>query len=201
LLSKSKHPTLELSAVTARIAPVEPPYAPETATMLAKWMPPNSPLEPLRLFRTLAIHDELASRMRPLGAGILGRTATIEPRLREVVIHRTCALVGTEYEWGVHAVAFGKPLGLTEEQLHSTVHGAAGDPCWDPEQAAVFRLSDELHETGTLSDELWSELAARFDEPQVLELIVTAGWYHLIGYVCNAAGIELEEWAARLPAP
>lgn len=183
----------------ARIAPVEPPYAPETATMLAKWMPPNSPLEPLRLFRTLAVHDELASRMRPLGAGILGRTATIEPRLREVVIHRTCALVGAEYEWGVHAVAFGKPLGLTDEQLYSTVHGAAGDPCWAPEQAAVFRLSDELHETGTLSDGLWSELAARFDEPQVLELIVTAGWYHLIGYVCNAAGIELEEWAARLP--
>jgi alkylhydroperoxidase family enzyme len=79
------------------------------------------------------------------------------------------------------------------------VHGAAGDPCWDPEQAAVFRVNDELHETGTLSDELWSELAARFDEPQLLELIVTAGWYQLIGFVCNAAGIELEEWAARLP--
>jgi alkylhydroperoxidase family enzyme len=186
--------------MSARIAPIEPPYEPDTATMLAKWMPPNSSMEPLRLFRTLAVHDELASRMRPLGAGILGRTATVEPQLREVVIHRTCALVGAEYEWGVHAVAFGEPLGLTDEQLHSTVHGAADDPCWAAEQAAVFRLSDELHGTGTLSDELWSELDARFDEPQILELIVTAGWYHLIGYVCNAAAIEPEEWAARLPA-
>ena len=53
-----------------RIAPLEPPYEPDTAALLAKWMPPGNDVEPLRLFRTLAVHDELASRMRPLGAGI-----------------------------------------------------------------------------------------------------------------------------------
>jgi len=91
-------------------------------------------------------------------------------------------------------------LGFTDEQLHSTVHGSADDPCWDADQSAVFRLSDELHETGTLSDELWESLAARFDEAQILELIATAGWYHLIGYICNGARIDLEDWAARFPA-
>jgi len=116
------------------------------------------------------------------------------------VIHRTCALVGAEYEWGVHVTFFGKPLGFTDEQLHSTVHGSADDACWDADQSAVFRLSDELHQTGTLSDDLWESLAARFDEAQIVELIATAGWYHLIGYVCNGARIDLEEWAARFPA-
>ena len=116
------------------------------------------------------------------------------------MIHRTCALVGAEYEWGVHVTFFGKPLGFTDEQLHSTVHGSADDPCWDADQSAVFRLSDELRETGTLSDAAWESLAARFDEAQILELIATAGWYHLIGYVCNGARIDLEEWAARFPA-
>jgi len=185
--------------MTPRVAPVEPPYAPEVENTLAKWMPPNASMEPLRLFRTLIVHGELMSRMRPLGAGILGGAATVPPPLREVVIHRTCALVGAEYEWGVHVVAFGKPLGMTEEQLYSTVHGAGDDPCWGADQSAVFRLSDELHDTGTLSEELWQELAARFDERQILELIVTAGWYHLIGFVCNGAGIELEQWAERFP--
>lgn len=52
----------------------------------------------------------------------------MEPRLREVLIHRTCALRGAEYEWGVHAVGFGKPLGLTDDQLASTVDGDADDP-------------------------------------------------------------------------
>jgi 4-carboxymuconolactone decarboxylase len=187
--------------MTPRIAPLEPPYDPDVEAALLKWMPPNSPMDPLRLFRTLNVHAELASRMRPLGAGILGGKATVPPPLREVAIHRTCALVGAEYEWGVHAVAFGRPLGFTDEQLDSTVHGSSHDACWDAEQSAVFRLCDELHATGTLSDEVWQSLAAHFDERQIIELIVTAGWYHVIGYVCNGAGIELEEWAARFPAP
>src|SRR5689334_2654358 len=94
-----------------RIAPIEPPYDPDTEAMLKKWMPPGSPLEPLKLFRTLSVHPELSSRMRVLGAGILGH-GTVEPRERELVILRSCARAGAEYEWGVHAVAFGRPLGL-----------------------------------------------------------------------------------------
>jgi 4-carboxymuconolactone decarboxylase len=180
-----------------RIAPLDPPYAPGVAEMLARWMPPNSPIEPLRLFRTLVVHDELASRMRPLGAGILGAGAKVPPPLREVMIHRTCALTRAEYEWGVHAAAFGRSLGLGEEQLRSTVDGAWDDACWDPEQSAVFRLADELHATSSVSDELWGTLVVHFDELEILELVVTAGWYHVIGYVCNAARVAHEEWAER----
>jgi 4-carboxymuconolactone decarboxylase len=185
---------------TPRLAPLQPPYTPEAASMLAKWMPPGSEIEPLRLFRTLLVNGELASRMRPLGAAILGPGATVAPTLREVVIHRTCALNGAEYEWGVHAVAFGKPLGFSDEQLASTVHGSWQDACWDSEQASVFRLADELHHSGTISDELWSQLVESFSPEQLLKLIVTAGWYHVISFVCNGAGVELEAWAARFPS-
>ncbi len=182
-----------------RLAPLEPPYAPGIDAALTKWMPPGSPLEPLRLFRTLALHEELFGRMRPLGAGILGGKATVPPRVREVVIHRTCALTGAEYEWGVHAIAFGEPLGFTDEQLRSTVHGSGQDACWDAEQGTAFRLADELHATSTVSDDLWHALTRHFDTTQILELLATAGWYHLIGFVCNAAGVQHEEWAARFP--
>jgi 4-carboxymuconolactone decarboxylase len=182
-----------------RIAALQPPYAPAVEAALAKWMPPGSGVEPLLLFRTLNVHEQLASRMRPLGAGILGSSATVAPALREVVIDRTCALTDAQYEWGVHAASFGRAVGLTEEQLRSTVHGSWSDRCWDGDQSTVFRLADELHETSTISDDLWTELASRFDERQILELIITAGWYHLIGYVCNGVGVALEEWAARFP--
>jgi 4-carboxymuconolactone decarboxylase len=59
-------------AQSPRIAPLEPPYTPDIDAALRKWMPPGAELEPLKLFRTLNVHEELASRMRPLGAGILG---------------------------------------------------------------------------------------------------------------------------------
>jgi len=34
----------------------------------------------------------------------------------------------------------------------------------------------------------------------VLELIVTAGWYHVISYLCNGLRIEPEAWAQPWPA-
>ncbi len=182
-----------------RIEPLEPPYDDELAVSLAKWMPPGSSQEPLALFRTMFVNDELANRMRPLGAGILGSRAKVPPALREVMIHRTCALTGAEYEWGVHAVAFGRPLGLGDEQLRSTVDGSHEDACWSAEQASVFALADELHRTSAVSDELWRRLAETFEPAQLIELLVTAGWYHTIAYLCNGLRVAREPWAERFP--
>lgn len=179
-----------------RIAPLEPPYAPDTAAMLAAWMPPGAEVEPLKLFRTMAVHPELTSRMRPLGAGILG-SDRIPAVLRELVILRTCARCGAEYEWGVHATAFGRPLGLGEEQLRATVHEGAGAPCWTEEEALVLRLADELHDAGALTDATFAGLRARFDDAQILELAICAGWYHVVAFVIGTAGVEPEPWAER----
>ena len=185
-------------ATHPRIAPLEPPYEAEIETLLKKWMPPGAASEPLRLFRTLAVHDELASRMRPLGAGILGH-GRVDPREREIVIHRTCARAGAEYEWGVHVLAFGRPLGLTDQQIAATVNGSAEDPAWSEHDALLIRLADELHDSCSVSDALWASLTERFSSEQLLELVITAGWYRLLSYVINGAGVEHEPWAARFP--
>ena len=137
--------------------------------------------------------------MRPLGAGILGH-GLVEPREREIVIHRTCARAGAEYEWGVHVLAYGRPLGLSEQQIAATVHGGADDPAWSPDDGQLIALADELYDSATVSDALWAELAERYGEEQLLELVVIAGWYRLIAGVINAAGVEREPWAARFPA-
>jgi 4-carboxymuconolactone decarboxylase len=184
---------------TPRIAPLAPPYEPEVDEMLRRWMPPGAAVAPLALFRTLAVHRELMSRMRPLGSGILGH-GTVAPREREIVIHRTCARAGAEYEWGVHGVVFAEAVGLTPEQVAATAAGASDDPAWGDGDAALVRLADELHESATVSDALWSELAARYDEEQLLELLVTAGWYRALAYVINAARVPAEDWALRFPA-
>jgi 4-carboxymuconolactone decarboxylase len=190
---------MSASSAAPRIEPLTAPYEPEIAEQLERWMPPGSPIEPLALFRMLLRHESLASRMLPLGAGILGSHATVPLALREVMIDRTCALAGAEYEWGVHAAAFGQAAGLDQERLDSTVHGRHSDPCWDEDQAAVMRLAEELHETNAISDELWEQLATRFSEEQLVELIVTAGWYHTIAYLCNGLRVPLEVWAQRFP--
>jgi alkylhydroperoxidase family enzyme len=182
-----------------RIVPLSAPYEPEKAAMLQKWMPPGSTAEPLALFRTLYVHDELASRMRPLGAGLLGH-GRLEPRDREIVILRTCARAGAEYEWGVHVPAYGKPLGLSDAQVQATVKGTPDDPVWSETDGLLVRLADELHETCDVSEPLWSALSERFADPQLLELLVLAGWYRTLAYVINGARVQHEPWAERFPA-
>src|SRR5687768_8444227 len=98
-----------------RIPPLSPPYDAETGQMLERWMAAAPGIEPLKLFRTLARHGDLARRMGALG-GLLRDDRSIDPREREIVIHRMTARCGAEYEWGVHAVVYGRPLGLTEAE-------------------------------------------------------------------------------------
>jgi alkylhydroperoxidase family enzyme len=180
-----------------RIAPLDPPYSEETATLLAKWMG-SSDQEPLRLFRTLAVHDELASRMRPLGAGILGHPR-LDPRERELIVLRTCARAGAEYEWGVHVVVFGKAVGLSDDQAAATVEGDSDDPVWSETDAQLIAAADALFDTDTIPDELWESLSARLEPDQLLEVIIVAGWYRVISYLVKALRIAPEPWAASFP--
>jgi hypothetical protein len=72
-------------------------------------------------------------------------------------------------------------------------------PAWSDRDAPLIQLCDELYETDSVSDKLWARLAGRWQRDQLLELIVTGGWYRLISYVINACGGPREPWAARFP--
>ena len=179
-----------------RVQPLAEPYSPEVAETLRRMMPPG--VEPLKLFRTVAHNPGILERFRTTGAYILNY-GTLDPLDREVVIHRTTARCGCEYEWGVHAAVFGRPLGLTEDQLRASVHGSADDPAWSPRQSLLVRLVDELHDSGRLPDELWAELAAVWETAELVELVATVGFYHFVSFSANAFGVELEEQAERFP--
>ena len=180
-----------------RVEPLEPPYEPEVAETLRRLMPPG--VEPLKLFRTIAHNQAILERFRKTGAYILN-FGTVDPADREVVIHRTTARNGCEYEWGVHAVAYGRPLGFTDEQLRATVRGTADDPAFSQRQALLVRLVDELHDTGTVSDALWPPLASEWRPEQLVELVATVGFYHLVSFAANAFGVEREGYGERFPA-
>jgi alkylhydroperoxidase family enzyme len=186
--------------MSPRIAPVEPPYAADTAAELARWMPPGSSLDPLQLFRTLVRNLPLAETMLPLGRLLLSRRFSPGTRVRELVIDRVCARCDCEYEWGVHVAAFAAAAGLDERAIRASATGGPDDPAWSAEDALVIRLVDGLHDTGHVSDELWGLLAAHWTPEQLLELLVLVGWYHLIAFVANGARVALEPWAARFPA-
>jgi 4-carboxymuconolactone decarboxylase len=179
-----------------RIEPLAPPYAPELDALLARMSPPGAP-SILALFRVLAHNPELATRSTGWGGYLLGRKASLPLRDREVVINRVCARCGAEYEWGVHVAAFGESAGFSPEQIAAIADTAPDHAVLTERDRLLVQLADELHDTATVSDALWLQLAAVWTPAQLIELLMLAGWYHAISYVCNAARVPLEDWAAR----
>ncbi|GAA2583816.1 carboxymuconolactone decarboxylase family protein [Actinomadura fulvescens] len=179
-----------------RIEPLTPPYEPEIGEALRKWMPPGVAHDPLQLFRVLHRNPELASRMRVVGAGLLAH-GRLPAQDREIVIARACARSGCEYEWGVHAAAFGDAVGLTKEQINATVTGDLTP--WSPEQRLLLKAVDELHDSATLTQDTWDGLAKRYDQAQMLEFIVLTGWYRTIGQLANSLHLDNEPWAHTFP--
>ena len=177
-----------------RIAPIDPPYPPDVQTEFDKLMR-GAP--PLLLFRTVARNPRILQRMM---AGSLLDRGSISLRSRELMILRTCARCGAEYEWGVHIAIFGAKAQWTPAQIHSTVHGSADDTCWSLEDRLVIRLADQLHDTNRVDDTLWKEMSAQFAADQLVELIMLAGLYHAVSYVVNATGVQHEAFAPRFPS-
>jgi 4-carboxymuconolactone decarboxylase len=182
-----------------RIPPLVPPYEAELEALLQRMTPPGAP-EVLALFRVLAHHPPLAERMTGWGGFLLGKRAALPLREREIVIDRVCALCGAEYEWGVHVAAFGEAAGFTPAQTRAIADPSADDAALTDRDRLLVQMVDELHETSNVSDALWEQLAAQWSAPQLIEVLMLAGWYRAISYVCNVARVPLERWAARFPA-
>ena len=189
---------------TPRIPHLTPPYDPDVQAGLTLMHPKDSPVEPLKLFRTIARHLPMGNAMGAIGRFMLGRNTTeaasFDLRMRELVIDRVTARCNCEYEWGVHVAAYGEKAQLTKEQVYSLVHGSGSDACWSEKDKVVLDLVDQLHDSGQVSDETWAALAAHYSQNTLLELLVLAGWYHAISYLANGARTELEAWAPRFPA-
>ena len=176
-----------------RISPIEPPFAPDVQAEFDKIMR-GAP--PLLLFRTVARNPRVLQRW--FAGGLLDR-GSISLRLRELMILRTTALCGAEYEWGVHVASFGAKAEWTEEQLASTVRGSANDTCWSEEERCVILLADQLHSSSAVEEQGWQRASALFSSEQLIELVMLSGSYHAVSFMANAFGVQHESFAPRFP--
>ncbi len=179
-----------------RIEPIAPPYDEDVAERLAAMMPAGVP--PILLFRTLVRNMPMSEAMGAWGGYELSRRLSLTRRDREIVIDRTCARCGCEYEWGVHVAFFAERVGLTGEHIASLTHGQATDACWDTRRdALLIEVVDALHDRAQVDEALWRQLGAVFADDELLDILMLAGWYHAISFVANGVRLELEDGAPR----
>lgn len=179
---------------TARIAPATPPFAASTQKTIDQVMRGQPPLT---LFTTLARDERLAGKF--FSGGLLDK-GHLSLRDREIVIDRTTARCGSEYEWGVHIAIFGASAGLTEAQIHSLAHGSPTDICWQPSETTLLQFCDALHDACDIDDTLWARMKIHYSDDAILELLMLAGFYRTVSYLTNALRLPLEGFARRFPA-
>ena len=177
----------------SRIAPLHQPYAPDIQAQFDRIMR-GAP--PLLLFRVMAGSARAWEKFR---AGSLLDRGPLSLREREIVIDRTCARTGCEYEWGVHVATFAEAAHLTEQQVRATVRGTATDACWSAAEQALIAAVDALHDRATLSDAEFAALSAHYDDTKIFEIILLCGFYRTVSYLANGLALPPEEKAARFP--
>ncbi len=180
----------------SRIAPATSPYEPAIAEALQRIMPAG--VAPLALFRTMARSPRVFARM--FAGGLLDK-GPLSLRQREIVIDRTTARLGCEYEWGVHIALFAGKAGFDEGEIAATVTGTADAACWAASEQTLLALVDDLVDRRTIEHATWSALTAHFDEVQILEAIALVGYYHTISFLCRGLNLPIEAWSARFPGP
>lgn len=175
-----------------RIVPVEPPFSEPVRAALDRIMPPGVP--PLTLFRTLAVNERVF--LRTMAGGLLDR-GSISLRDRELVILRTCARLGSEYEWGVHVSFFGGKAEISVADAAATCAPLTEATPFSQRERLLIRTVDELVDTSDISDALFAELIREWSREQLVEIVALTGFYHLIAFTTNAFRVPLESYAAR----
>jgi len=150
----------------------------------------------MNVFSTLARNTKMAEKFFPFARYLLFES-TFPFREREMVILRIGWLCRSEYEFGQHT-RIGKRSGLTNDEILRITSGP-DDPAWDPFDAALLRAVDELYADAFVTDDTWNTLTKRFNENQMLDLIMTIGQYNLISMFLNTAGVQRDEGVAGFP--
>ncbi len=180
---------------TPRIAPLAAEGRDPRTSELLTSLRFDPDADDMNLFTTLAHHPRLLKRWSAFG-GLLLAGGALPPRDREILILRTAANTGADYEWG-HHLPIGRAAGLSDDEMASLARFTATDrPSHD---ALLVRSADELHADSVLSDATWAELAETYDEQQLIELCMVVGQYHLVGFTLNSLGIQREAGVEGFP--
>jgi 4-carboxymuconolactone decarboxylase len=153
-------------------------------------------LSRLNVVKSFARNPKLAEAWMPFARYIL-RNSTLPPRDREILILRIGCLNRSQYEFTQH-VRVGKAAGLSDDDITRITAGADA-PGWSAFEMALMRAADQLHARSTVDDVVWNTLRGRYDDNQLMDVVVTVGQYNLVSWYLNTLGTPFEEGVSPYP--
>jgi alkylhydroperoxidase family enzyme len=143
----------------------------------------------LNVFRALLNNPAITLAQSGLAGALMG-SKTLDHRIRELVILRTGWRTKSEYEFVQH-VGVSRRLGMTDEEILG-VRNPADCKVYSEADRAVIALADELHEESVVSPKTWATLQKTFSTAELVELILVAGFWHMMAGFLKTAELPLD---------
>jgi len=179
--------------MTPRIAPLAAEQHDDTTARLVDGLPGAH----LNIVATMLRHPELFGPFASF-AGTLTLSGNLDARARELLTLRTAVNCGSDYEWGQHTTS-ARAAGVVDDSDIARVLGGPRASGWSPRDTALLDAADELHTQSCITDETWATLADHFDVPQLVEIPMLVGLYHMVAFFGSSLGVEQEPGEPGLP--
>ena len=155
---------------------------------IARFVPPGT--RPGNGIRTLLTVPELVDHTMSFHTYIT-RDASLSPRDRELLMLRTAWLHGSDVIWR-EQVGSARKAGLSTEDLRRIAEGPDA-PGWNPFEANLLRMSDQLFRNSFVNDDVFRTLAARYDTCHLMDAGMTVADTAAMALVYNAFGVQPDD--------
>lgn len=129
------------------------------------------------LDRLLLHSPPVANGWNELLGAVRGAT-TLDPLLRELIVLRVAVLNRADYEFAAHEGP-ARQAGAGDDWLAAVADWEASR-LFSAEERCVLAYTDAVTRQVEVDDELFAELAGRFDSRRVVEITVTAAVYNAV---------------------
>ena len=169
----------------ARLPYVDPATAPEEVRAILERLPVR-----LNVFRMMAHAEHDFRPLVGLGTAILGRQK-LSAKLRELAILRVATLSGARYEWVQH-VPIARAAGATDAEI-AALERVDFDPArFGAVERAVLGFTTDVVRDVKARDATFAEAARHLSPQEIVELILTVGYYMMIARLLETTAVDLD---------
>jgi alkylhydroperoxidase family enzyme len=171
--------------------------SPDDSRRVAEELGLHEPIARLNIFRTLFHRPRTARAVSDLLLSLLFDSA-IGHRRRELIIMRIGWVTGSEYEWTQHWPLAQEMFGCTAEELLA-LRDWRGADCFDEVDRAVLTATDELVDTGDLSEQTWRGCFEGLGRDAAIDMVAAIGTWLLVSKLARGLRVPLEEGVEGWP--
>jgi alkylhydroperoxidase family enzyme len=169
----------------ARLPYVDPATAPAEVRSLLERLPVR-----LNVFRMMAHAEHDFRPLVGLGTAILGRQK-LSAKLRELAILRVATLSAARYEWVQH-VPIARAAGASELEIEALERHDLNAECFGPVERIALLFTTEVVHDVRAQDRTFAELARHLSPQEIVELILTIGYYMMIARLLETTAVDLD---------